>query len=708
VPDRNVDIVQPSRNAVVYLPEEALDLTDYPIKDGWFEEGFNNDLTESDPEVAWPGIEYKTETIFGVTQEWKFPSRFKAIHCSLIPKGPHRGRLLLWDASPVIAKCTATGSSWWSWQCFVILDLDPDAEIRCRNYMIPINPVVANPAPPFGSYYLSLFCSGHAWTENGDLVIAGGNAWPDLATTYSYPGLWIWNPDHAGAAGIPLGGYASPSAPTFIDLNVAHYADFGALVYHGQMKRSRWYPSVKTTPRYNTSPYTDQSAVLVFGGLTDPSNFTIGGDPGSKSYEAFRVTASPVCNGTTVSSGLSQDLRAPAGASEEAGVFYGPISGTIVEADMFERSLIYYAHLFQLTNGSFFMSGMAEDPATLTNHETSPGVWVAGPGDNPPAPWDRERMYSSSVLAPNYDGEDNKVIIFGGANYFPTAGGVNESTATCRIIRADNAASEWEVLPDGNYPSTEQNLVVAPDADIYLFGGANKQITAADDGGGSPGGFTSDLHTKPQRLSIKPSSLTSFDDGAKWELLSWTPSEAYRDYHSTAMLMPDGRIFTGGGDSSTEPIDPDEPSHAHNPTASDHPGYDYEMFYPRYLRPSEVSAITFARPTNVTITTNTGGAVSQDASGCYLLTYHEHYHATVESVGPFRQLSHVVLMAPGSKTHHIDFSEIYYKPHTQSLHSQFTVSFRVPLNDLHIPRGYYMLFVLDDNRVPSEAIWIKL
>jgi hypothetical protein len=677
----------------------VLDLAGYPIKDGWFEEGFDNDLTDSDPTIAWPGLQYWTGTVGGVTQEWKFPDRFKAIHCSLIPKGPHRGRLLLWDGSIVVASCNATDQELFSWQCFVILDLDPDAEIRCRNYMIPINPVTFNVNPTtVVTYYLSLFCAGHAWTEFGDLVIAGGNAWPTNAfNASSYPGLWVWNPAHNGAAAIPLNSY--DSAPSFVNLNVGHYADFGAWVYYGQMKTSRWYPSVKTTPRYSASPYNDggspRSGVLVFGGPNFPSTFNGTTDDGFKTYEAYVVTGSPVCTSGSVSPGLLPDNRNPgSGASVAAGLFSGPLMGTLTYQQMFDSTLIYYPHIFQLSNGQFYMSGMARNPATLANHGTSPGVWTAGPGSAIAGDWTKERMYASSVLAPNYDGVDNRVIIFGGANYgtSPFA-----STNSSKIILADNPASQWVYLPDGNYPSTEQNLVVTPDADIYLFGGAEKRITPVEGGGG--GLLATDLHTKPQRLAINAATATKFDD--EWELMFWTPSEAYRDYHSTAMLMPDGRIFTGGGDSSEESIDPSEPSHGHNPTASDHPGYDYEMFYPRYLRPSEARPVTFPRPV---ITGIQGQSLT---AGAYNLSYNGTYTVNCNPLEWERTLSHVVLMAPGSRTHHIDFSEIYYKPHTQTA-GKTTIQFQVPASDLVIPRGYYMLFVLDDNRVPSEAIWIKL
>lgn len=686
--ERNVDIVQSARNATVYLPQEAMDLTGYPIKDGWFEEGFNNDLTDSDPTVAWPGLQYWTGTIGTITAEWRFPDRFKAIHCSVIPKGPHRGRLLLWDGSPVIAKSTATGPDWWSWQCIVILDLSPGATIRCRNYLLPISKVLDPLAP--GNFYKSLFCSGHAWTENGDLVIAGGNVWLSSFTAYNYKGLWVWNPDHVGAAAIPT--TDDYNNPTYVNLNTGHYSDFGAWVYYGQMKRGRWYASVKTTPRYTQSPFSSRSGVLVFGGSEDPAAFAVGGDRGWRSYEAYVVTGSPVCTNVTISSGLLIDNRTPA-QSEEAGVFYGPLTSPFTYQQGFDSSFIYYPHIFQLTNGKFYMCGMAKFPATLTDHGASPGVWTAGPGSTITGDWTKERMYASSVMAPNYDGIANRVIIFGGANYgtAPYA-----STNSSKIIQADNPSAAWVYLPDGNYPSTEQNLVVTPDADIYLFGGADKEITPVEGGGGS---VVADLHTKPQRLAINPATATEFD--TEWELLYWTPSEAYRDYHSTAMLLPDGRIFTGGGDSSTEPIDPSEPSHGHNPTASDHPGYDYELFYPRYLRPTETPSVTFPRPviTNFSVS---------PVSGAYPVAYTNSYTVTCAEPAASRSLSHVVLMAPGSRTHHIDFSENYHKPATQSVTSRTTINFTMPASDSVIPRGFYMLFVLDDNRVPSEAIWIKV
>lgn len=683
--ERNVDIVQSARNATVYLSQESLDLSGYPIKDGWFEEGFNNDSTETDPSVGWPGLQYWTGTIGGITMEWGFPTRFKATHCSVIPKGPHRGKLLLWNTDPVVATSTFTGTALWSWQAIVILDLADGAEPRCRNYLLPIAKVYEDAGL---TYYPSLFCAGHAWTEFGDLVIAGGNSWNENFGLNSYDGLWVWNPAATGAAYAPQGAL---SAPAFKDLNVGHYATFGAWVYYGAMLKPRWYATVKTTPRY-VNGFTTTSAVLLLGGSDDPLTLNNPLDnPSWNSYEAYWVLGSPICDVGTQNAGIVLDSRNPPGATVggEAGVFKGPATSTATDVALYSESLIYYAHMFQMTNGEFFMAGMASKSSRLTNHGTSPGVWTLTPGHTLAGAWQKERMYGSSIMLPNWDGVNNRVLRVGGANYLGTTLTTTDETQT---IQADSSGASWVLGPELNYSSMEQNLVITPDADIYLFGGTYKSYTPPD-----VAGAVIDYHTKAQRLSI--GALTGY--AAEWELLEWSPAEAYRNYHSSAMLLPDGRVFTGGGDASMTVIDPNEPSHAHNPTASDHPGYDYEVFYPRYLRPTETPSVTFPRPVIA------GFSVSI-VSGAYPVNYNTSYTVTCAEPAAFRLLSHVVLMAPGSRTHHIDFSENYHKPAIQSVTSRTTISFTMPASDSVIPRGFYMLFVLDDNRVPSEAIWIKV
>ncbi len=63
-----------------------------------------------------------------------------------------------------------------------------------------------------------------------------------------------------------------------------------------------------------------------------------------------------------------------------------------------------------------------------------------------------------------------------------------------------------------------------------------------------------------------------FENGA-WHTYPENPVPSPRDYHSCAVLLPDGRVFVGGGNNRL---------------------YDYEIFSPPYLNNPQF------RPTNVT------------------------------------------------------------------------------------------------------------
>jgi hypothetical protein len=680
-----------TQNIDVVVPSDGLGLSNSTLRAGAFIEGFNNDLTETDPTIAWPGFAAWTGDIAGIVREWGFPTRFKATHCSLIPKGPHRGRLLLWSTDIVVASADITAGELWSWQAWVILDLAEDAEIVCRNYLLPVAPVQVVGET---RYYPSLFCSGHAWTEFGDLIVAGGNAWSSLFTLGTYDRYWVWNPSNAGGVFAPIYGYGSGG---IVMHTAGHYADAGAWIYGGEMLGDRWYAGVKVTPRYAAAPYSGKQAVLFFGGsdkatTADP----VADNPSWNTYEAYVVDASPSLTVSTVSTGLTRDTRNPGGtASVSAGLFYGPGTkspSTTIET-LYHDSLIFYPWIHQLTNGALYMSGMAWQPATLADHGAAPGVWTAGPGLSGPGPWQKDRMYGSAVMLPNHDGVENRVMRLGGQSFLTLIQTlIQDDTDTAQIIQADSGVAAWTPTADMTYKTAEQNVVISPDADIYVFGGSNKEL----DFSVVPPTIEGQFHTKPRRYNAAASGWTD-----EWELLEWTPAESYRDYHSTAMLLPDGRFFTGGGDFSSTTVSPTDPSHAHNPTASDHPGYDYEVFLPRYLRPRMESGATFNRPAIVGIT----GQTLTD--GAYVLTRGVAYTVTITAGHP-RPASHVVLMAPGSRTHHFDFSERYHKPTTQSATNATSVQFTVPATDLILPNGYYMLFLLDDFKVPSAAIWIKL
>lgn len=692
---RNIDIVQQDRNAKVVAPYSSLDMSANPSRSGYFEEGFNNDPAETDPNLAWPGIEFWTGTIgsgsFAVTATWKFPTRFKATHCSLIPKGPNQGKLLLWNTLPVIARCPIVDNNeWWSWQAAVILDTRPGAEVVSSNLLLPIGPVRIDGAT---EWYPSLFCAGHCWTDNGDLLIAGGNEYErDTFQFGAYQGLWMWNPALSGSIY-----YRNESGNnyqhTWTEETHGHYATAGAWVRAENMHFKRWYPTPKLTQKFSNQVGSvwngSRCGVLIFGGQNNMQSDQPSQNPAWNNYEAVAVTASS----TATTSGLSFDLR----GSPIQKVFPGPGTPGATVPGYLDDWLFFYPSMHLLSTGGMFMSGMAWKSATLTDHASNPGVWDKTIGATLQSGLlNRERVYSMTYLAPNHDGVVDRVVRVGGYHFrgVDATPLLSDTAESCEIINASTAAAQWTTFPDQNLPRTEANLVIAPDADVYLFGGAQKQL----DSSVSPPVFGGVFHLKTERMKALASGFAS-----GWELLSWSPAEAFHDYHSTTMLMEDGRIFVGGGDASTQTVTSDAPSHVHNPSASDHPGYDYEMWLPKYLRPNPDPHVVFSRPQNVVLTTAT-----QDADDTYVLSRATTYTIDCDALRQYRSLARVVLMAPGSTTHHNDFCMRYYKPSTQTAVTATQMTFQLPSGDSVLPDGYYMLFVLDDIGVPSEAIWVRI
>jgi len=78
---------------------------------------------------------------------------------------------------------------------------------------------------------------------------------------------------------------------------------------------------------------------------------------------------------------------------------------------------------------------------------------------------------------------------------------------------------------------------------------------------------------------------------------------------------------------------------------------------------------------------------------------------------PLATVSKVVLMRPGAVTHHTDMDQRYIL-----LESQVDTSndppirrfFVTPKSAAHAPRGWYMLFLVTNDGVPSVASWVHL
>ncbi len=177
-------------------------------------------------------------------------------------------------------------------------------------------------------------------------------------------------------------------------------------------------------------------------------------------------------------------------------------------------------------------------------------------------------------------------------------------------------------------------------------------------------------------------SGTSFATGARSAEL-WSPATEQwttlasetqsRLYHSTAFLLPDGRVMVGGSGAV-----------AATPNA-----FNYEIFSPPYL-------FKGARPTITAVNTSAGVSTSHVGYGQTFLV------ATPDGA----HISSVALTAPASVTHGFDQNARYVPLTSSPVLGGLAV--QAPANGNLAPPGPYMLWIVNDQGVPSMASWITI
>ncbi|MFD7027996.1 galactose oxidase-like domain-containing protein [Streptomyces sp. NPDC059917] len=254
---------------------------------------------------------------------------------------------------------------------------------------------------------------------------------------------------------------------------------------------------------------------------------------------------------------------------------------------------------------------------------------------------------SSSVLLP--PAQDQKVMVLGG-------GGVGESKLSTRRTAVIDLKADAPVfrttapLPQGTrYLSS----VLLPDDSVFTTGGSTDYR----------GRGASDIH-KAQFYYPRSDSFVAAAD----------PTVG-RDYHSEALLLPDGRVATFGSD----PLFADKDN-----TKLGKFEHRLEVYTPPYLyRDPARRPVLGAGPDAV----EPGGRVG------------------FPSPHPER-IERARLMRPSAVTHSTDVEQ-------RSVELGLTrtkdgVTLEVPGDPTLVPPGWYMLFVADADGTPSAARWIRV
>jgi galactose oxidase-like protein len=340
---------------------------------------------------------------------------------------------------------------------------------------------------------------------------------------------------------------------------------------------------------------------------------------------------------------INRDLEVFTPAGQAGGV------GSVTLEPSAERKTALYPHLFTLPDSSVLLAGPGRsDSATL---QTDSFTWQEYP--RPSA----SRTGGNAVLDPGPAAGSWRVTQIGGFDPNVTdAQGTHPATPSTTSFDALNPTAGWKSGPSLNLPRSYQNTVLLPDGSMVAVGGGIGK-TVAD------GKRAIDPDGRQRQVELYNPATK------KWRL---GPAEIEdRGYHSTALLLPSGRVWSAGDEK--HPVESDG-GFALTDTA--------EVYSPPYLfkgpRPTIVSAPRQVR--------------WGDVFGVQVGT-------NVPAVS-------AVLVAPGTTTHGDDSTQRVVKLAVRRTYAG-GIDLAAPPNAGVAPPGYYMLFVRHQG-VPSVAAWVQL
>ncbi|HEV7523264.1 MAG TPA: carboxypeptidase regulatory-like domain-containing protein [Candidatus Angelobacter sp.] len=279
-----------------------------------------------------------------------------------------------------------------------------------------------------------------------------------------------------------------------------------------------------------------------------------------------------------------------------------------------------YPNMLVAPNGKIFNAGPSRQTRYLSTSGT--GAWT-------------------NVALLNFTGvRDYGPAVIYNAGKVAVIGGADPPTATSEVIDLNSATPGWKFTGSMHFPRRQHNAVILPDGKVFIVGGS------------SAGGF--DTSTAP----VLPTEMW---DPVTGQFTVMASISVYRGYHSTALLLADGRVLSAGGNVA---------------------GPNAQIFSPPYLfagaRPSIQSAPVSAGY-GQTLFVGTSDAAS---------------------------IGKVTLLRQASVTHTNSMSQGFLFLSFARTSTGLNVT--MPANANLAPPGHYMLFILNASGVPSVGSIIQI
>ena len=312
---------------------------------------------------------------------------------------------------------------------------------------------------------------------------------------------------------------------------------------------------------------------------------------------------------------------------------YSPSTNSWTQLTTASLTIPYYPHMFVLSDGRVLNTSNAEAPGPTRVLDVQAGTWT-------------------TVDAKVIDG--GSAVMYRPGKFLKTGTSVDPDTAvrpsaaTAYVLDMTQGAPAWRQVSPMHYTRTYQNMVLLPDGNVLVVGGGAS--TDAIDLGGAV--------LNPELWSPATETFTRL-----------TPMRTPRLYHSSALLLPDGRVVVAGGGRFNPDPDPSSQLSA-------------EFYSPAYLFKGARPVIG-SSPASIQYASNFSVGTA-DAS----------------------RITSVVMMRLGAVTHAFDQNQSYVPLTFQQGAGSLTV--QTPNSANQAPPGQYMLFIVDSNGVPSVASFVSI
>ena len=311
---------------------------------------------------------------------------------------------------------------------------------------------------------------------------------------------------------------------------------------------------------------------------------------------------------------------------------YNPAANTWTALNKVSTSQIHeeeYPFSFLVPNGEVFAIGPSEDVSYLLNVGKESWTSVGASGI---------KNGSSVMYRPG------KILYSGGA---PSISKATAATSTAATIDLTEATPKWKPTASMHAARIYHTLTTLADGTVLAIGGE----ASSDQSIVTTGVLPTEIWN--------PTTET------------WTttaPIQAARNYHSTAILLPDGRVLSAGGGHSTGLSGPGQ--------------FNAQVYSPAYLSNGPRPTITSAPAAS---------------------TYNQSITVATPDASSIRAVN---LVSLGADTHQSDMSQ-HFVPLSFSA-GQGSLTVQTPASAAIAPYGNYMLFILNEKGVPSVSTPLNL